>query len=249
MKSFYLTDTGRVRTHNEDSVTILKNASGEYLMVVCDGMGGHRKGEVASSMAIASLGTRFNKISSIGSKLDAVNWLNDSISEINKNILEYANNNPDSTGMGTTIVVALLTHDYLIFGNIGDSSGFVIKNGTMHKVTKDHTLVNLLVQAGNLTEEEAKFHPKKNVLMKALGAAEKCELDIFDVDMTIDGILLCSDGLTNMLTNEQIEKVLNDHELTIEEKVSKLIRKCNARGGTDNISVAYLMIKEGSPEQ
>ena len=82
--------------------------------------------------------------------------------------------------------------------------------------------------------------------MKALGAAEKCELDIFDVDMTIDGILLCSDGLTNMLTNDQIEKVLCENELGIEEKVSKLIRKCNARGGTDNISVAYLSINEGS---
>ncbi len=246
MKSFYLTDTGKVRTHNEDSVTILKNASGEHLMIVCDGMGGHRKGEVASSMAIAALGKRFNKISSIGSKLDAVNWLNDSISEINKNILEYADANPDSTGMGTTIVVALLTHDYLIFGNIGDSSGFVIKKGKLHKVTKDHTLVNLLVQAGNLTEEEAKFHPKKNVLMKALGAAEKCELDIFDVDMTIDGIFLCSDGLTNMLTFEQIEKVLDEDNIAIEEKVSKLIRKCNARGGTDNISIAYLIINEGS---
>ena len=147
MKSFYLTDTGKVRTHNEDSVTILKNASGEYLMIVCDGMGGHRKGEVASSMAITALGSRFNKISSIGSKLDAVNWLNDNVSEINKSILEYANSNPDSVGMGTTIVVALLTHDYLIFGNIGDSSGFVMKNGVLHKVTKDHTLVNLLVQA------------------------------------------------------------------------------------------------------
>lgn len=246
MKSFYLTDTGKVRTHNEDSVTILKNASGEHLMIVCDGMGGHRKGEVASSMAIAALGKRFNKISSIGSKLDAVNWLNDSISEINKNILEYADANTDSTGMGTTIVVALLTHDYLIFGNIGDSSGFVIKKGKLHKVTKDHTLVNLLVQAGNLTEEEAKFHPKKNVLMKALGAAEKCELDIFDVDMTIDGIFLCSDGLTNMLTFEQIEKVLDEDNIAIEEKVSKLIRKCNARGGTDNISIAYLIINEGS---
>lgn len=249
MKSFYLTDTGRVRTHNEDSVTILKNASGEYLMVVCDGMGGHRKGEVASSMAIAALGTRFNKISSIGSKLDAVNWLNDSINEINKSVLEYAEANPDSTGMGTTIVVALLTHDYLIFGNIGDSSGFVIKKGKLHKVTKDHTLVNLLVQAGNLTEEEAKFHPKKNVLMKALGAAEKCDIDIFDVDMTVDGILLCSDGLTNMLSNEQIGKVLEDEELAIEEKVSKLIRKCNARGGTDNISIAYLCINEGSKKE
>ena len=249
MKSFYLTDTGRVRTHNEDSVTILKNASGEHLLIVCDGMGGHRKGEVASSMAITALGARFNKISSIGSKLDAVNWLNDSISEINKNILEYAENNPDSTGMGTTIVVALLTHDYLIFGNIGDSSGFVIKKGKLHKVTRDHTLVNLLVQAGNLTEEEAKFHPKKNVLMKALGASEKCELDIFDVDMNVDGILLCSDGLTNMLSAEQIEKVLCDPELEIEEKISKLIRKCNARGGTDNISIAYLMMNEGSNEE
>ncbi len=249
MKSFYLTDTGRVRTHNEDSVTILKNANNEYLMVVCDGMGGHRKGEVASSMAIAALGTRFNKISSIGSKLDAVNWLNDSVNEINKSILEYAEANPDSTGMGTTLVVALLTKDYLIFGNIGDSSGFVMKNSHLHKVTKDHTLVNLLVQAGNLTEEEAKFHPKKNVLMKALGAAEKCEMDIFDVvefDTTIDAILLCSDGLTNMLTNDQIERVLNDQELEIEERVSKLIRKCNARGGTDNISIAYLIINEGS---
>ena len=246
MKSFYLTDTGKVRTHNEDSVTILKNASNEYLMIVCDGMGGHRKGEVASSMAITALGSRFNKISSIGSKLDAVNWLNDSVSEINKSILEYATNNPDSVGMGTTIVVALLTHDYLIFGNIGDSSGFVMKKGQLHKVTKDHTLVNLLVQAGNLTPEEAKFHPKRNVLMKALGAANTVELDIFDVDMTIDAILLCSDGLTNMLTNEQIEKVLNDSELEIAEKVSKLIRKCNARGGTDNISIAYLIINEGS---
>ncbi|MDE5540172.1 MAG: Stp1/IreP family PP2C-type Ser/Thr phosphatase [Bacilli bacterium] len=246
MKSFYLTDTGKVRTHNEDSVTILKNASNEYLMIVADGMGGHRKGEVASSMAIAALGTRFNKISSIGSELDAVNWLNDSVSEINKSILEYASNNPDSTGMGTTIVIALYTSNYLIFGNIGDSSGYVLKKGNLHKVTKDHTLVNLLVQAGNLTEEEAKFHPKKNVLMKALGAAEKCELDIFDVDTTIDGILLCSDGLTNMLSDDQIEKVLNDKELEIEEKISKLIRKCNARGGTDNISVAYLEIHEGS---
>ena len=82
--------------------------------------------------------------------------------------------------------------------------------------------------------------------MKALGAAEKCELDIFDVDMTVDGIFLCSDGLTNMLTFEQIEKVLDETEITIEEKVSKLIRKCNARGGTDNISIAYLEINEGS---
>lgn len=243
MQTFYLTDAGRVRSHNEDSVTILKNASDEYLIIVADGMGGHRKGEVASSMALAQLGKRFTEISSIGTKLDAVTWLNDNINEINKQIIKYASENIDSTGMGSTVVIALVTKDYLIFGNIGDSSGYVMKNQKIHKVTKDHTLVNLLVEAGDLTVEEAKYHPKKNVLMKALGAAEKCELDIFDVDNTCEAILLCSDGLTSMLTDEQIEKVLNDQELDIEEKVSKLIRKCNARGGTDNISIA-LLIKE-----
>lgn len=245
MKTFYLTDSGKVRDHNEDSVTILKNANNEYLLIVADGMGGHRAGEVASSMVVTNIGKRFSEMSSVGSKLDAINWMNDNISEINKSIIDYTKDHPDSLGMGTTTVLALLTNDFLIFGNIGDSSGFVIKNGKLHKVTKDHTLVNLLVAAGDLTEEEAKYHPKRNVLMKALGSSEKCELDIFDVDTNIDGILLSSDGLTNMLTKEQIEKVLNDDELEIEEKVIKLIRKSNARGGTDNISVAYLMRESG----
>ncbi len=241
METCYMTDSGKVRSHNEDSVTILKNESSEYLLVVADGMGGHRKGEVASSIVVSHLGRRFNDTPSMGTKLDAVNWLNDNINEINKEILEYGEENVDSKGLGTTVVVALLTKSYLIFGNIGDSSGFVLKNNKLHKVTHDHTLVNLLVDAGNLTEEEAKTHPKKNVLMKALGAADKVDLDVFDVvDMEFDAIMLCSDGLTNMLTEEQIEKVLIDPELETDEKVDKLIRKCNARGGNDNISIAYL---------
>ena len=245
MKSFYLTDTGKVRSHNEDSVTILKNVSGEYLLIVADGMGGHRAGEIASSMVVTHMGKRFSEISTLGTKSDAINWLNDNISEINSNIIKYSEEHEESKGMGTTVVLALLTKDYLIFGNIGDSSGFAIKNGKLHKVTHDHTLVNLLVEAGDLTPEEAKYHPKKNVLMKALGSNEKTELDIFDVDMSAEGILICSDGLTNMLTEEQIEKVINDPELEIDEKVIKLIRKCNARGGTDNISVAYLVRESG----
>lgn len=245
MKASYLTDSGRVRSHNEDSVTILKNENGEYLLIVADGMGGHRKGEVASSIVVSRLGKRFNETVTIGTKLDAVNWLNDNINEINKEIITYGEENEDSKGLGTTVVVALLTNSYLIFGNIGDSSGYVMKNKKIHKVTKDHTLVNLLVAAGNISIDEAKNHPQKNVLMKALGASEKAEMDIFDVDINCDAIFLCSDGLTNMLTDDQIEKVLNDEELEIDEKVEKLIRKCNARGGTDNISVAYLEKESG----
>lgn len=239
MKTYYLTDTGRVRSHNEDSVTIVKNASDEYLLIVADGMGGHRAGEVASSLAVTHLGKRFSSISSIGDKIDAVNWLNDNVSEINEAIIDYAKNHTDSTGLGTTLVLALYTKEYLIFGNIGDSSGFVLKNGKLYKVTKDHTLVNLLVEAGNLTEEEAINHPKKNILMKALGSFEKVDMDIFEVENTVDGIFLCSDGVTNMLSKESIENVLNS-DLKIEEKVSKLVKKCNARGGNDNISIAYM---------
>ena len=240
MKSFYLTDSGRVRSHNEDSVTIVKNGSGEHLMMVADGMGGHRAGEIASSMVVTHLGSRFASINTIGTKVDAINWLNENINTINTNIIKYTEDNPESTGMGTTIVLALLTNDFLIFGNIGDSSGFVFKNKKLHKITKDHTLVNLLVEAGEIKEEEAINHPKKNVLMKALGTEGKQTLDIFEVSNDVDAIMLCSDGLTNMLTVEQIEKVLNEDNLKIEDKLIKIIKKCNARGGTDNISIAYL---------
>ena len=241
MKSFYLTDTGRVRSHNEDSVTIVKNASGEHLMIVADGMGGHRAGEIASSMVVTQIGTRFSNLSTIGSKMDAVKWLKENVDEVNASILKYGEEHPESMGLGTTVVMSLLTKDFLIFVNIGDSSGYVLKNKVLHKITKEHTLVNFLVETGELTPEEAINHPKKNVLMKALGASEKQELDIFDVDPNVDAILLVTDGLTNMLTMDQVEKVLNDEELKYEDKLIKLIRKCNARGGTDNISIAYLV--------
>lgn len=215
------------------------------MLIVADGMGGHRAGEIASGIAVEHLSERFKALSSIGSKLDAINWLDENVAIINAEIIKYANSNPECMGMGTTLVVAILTDDFLIFGNIGDSSGFVMKNRKLHKVTKDHTFVNVLVESGELTEEEAQNHPKKNVLMRALGASDKQELDKFAVETDVDAIVLCSDGLTNMLSVEQIESVLNDEELDIETKLKKLVRKCNSRGGTDNISVAYL-VKESN---
>ena len=244
MKAFYLTDPGKVRDHNEDSVTILSNDNGEYILAVADGMGGHKAGEVASSIATTHLEARFVSLDTLGTKEEAIEWLREVTKEINDKIFAYTFQNPDSKGMGTTLVVAIRTRDYVLFGNIGDSSGFVYKNGKLVKVTKDHTLVNLLVSTGELTEEEAKYHPRKNVLMRALGANNPIEIDRFDVDISVRGILLCSDGLTNMLTFEQIEKVLNSKD-NIEEKIIKLIRKSNSRGGTDNISIAYLVSEDG----
>lgn len=244
MQTFYLTDPGKVRTHNEDNVIILNNNNNEFLLAVADGMGGHKAGEVASAIAIDHLHDEFDKLETFGTKENAIDWLRNIVVEINNKIFDYTSKNPDSKGMGTTLVVAIKTNDYILYGNIGDSSGYVMKNEKLHKVTKDHTLVNLLVSTGELTEEEAKYHPRKNVLMRALGANDPIEIDIFDVDTSVKSLFLCSDGLTNMLTDEQIEKILNSN-LSIEEAVVKLIRKSNSRGGTDNISIAYLKKESG----
>ena len=244
MKTFCLTDSGKVRDHNEDSVLIINKKSGDVLLAIADGMGGHSAGEVASNIAISYLGNHFQESFEHKEKLEAASWLRDSVDEINRLIFEHEKTHPESRGMGTTLVIAVKTDDYILYGNIGDSSGYVMKNGLLHKITKDHTLVNLLVSTGELTPEQAKFHPRKNLLTRALGANDPIEIDIFDVDTNVSGLFLCSDGLTNMVADDQIEKVLNNKS-SIEEQVEKLIKKSNMRGGTDNISIAYLKKESG----
>lgn len=242
MEFFSITDPGKVRERNEDCVAICENGTREKMLIVADGMGGHKNGEVASHLALDHICDRFKNISSVGNKEDAINWIQTTVSEANVEIFKYVTKHPESQGMGTTIVLAILTPSFLLIGNIGDSSGYVYKNKKLHKITVDHTLVNLLVKSGELTEEDAKNHPKKNVLMKALGSSTNVEMDIFNVEPTVDGIFLCSDGLTNMLDDSQIVKVLNE-DTNVKEKLEKLVFKANNRGGNDNISIAYI-IKE-----
>ena len=244
MQTFYFTDPGKVRSHNEDSVTIVSNDKKEFVLAIADGMGGHKAGEVASSIAIEHIINSFEALESIGSKENAIEWLRQIVKEINDQIFEYAKKNPESKGLGTTLVIAIKTEDYILYGNIGDSSGYVIKNEILHKVTKDHTYVGMLINSGKLSEENAKNHPGKNLLTRALGANDPIEIDIFDIDTSVKGLFLCSDGLTNMLTVEQIEKILNSN-ISIEEAVVKLIKKANSRGGTDNIPIAYLKKESG----
>ena len=243
MNYYYITDPGKVRERNEDSVAIVENGTKEKLLIVADGMGGHKDGEIASHIALDLIVNRFENISSVGNKEDAINWIQSTVSEANVEIFKYVKDHPESEGMGTTIVMAILTPSFLLIGNIGDSSGYIFKNNKLHKITVDHTLVNLLVKSGELTEEEAKNHPKKNVLMKALGSSTNVDMDIFNVELNIDGIFLCSDGLTNMLDDSQIAKVLSENN-DIKSKLEKLVFKANNRGGNDNISIAYLVKEE-----
>ncbi len=240
MEYFSITDPGKVRDHNEDNVIICENKSNEVLMAIADGMGGHKAGEVASLIAVTHLGQKFSELTTIGSYDDTVAWIKETVCEINAKIYQHTLENPQSQGMGTTLVLSILTDDYLVFGNIGDSSGYIIRNGRLQKITQDHTLVSLLISTGELTDAEARHHPRKNVLMKALGSMTNIDMDIFHVENEIEGIFLCSDGLTNMLDEEQINKVLNE-DTSLEDKLHKLILKSNNRGGTDNVSAAYLV--------
>ena len=244
MQTFYFTDPGKVRSHNEDSVIIINNDHNEFILAVADGMGGHKAGEIASAIATEHIKESFYSLETLGTKEEAIDWMRLIVKEINDKIFEYADKNPESKGLGTTLVIALKTNDYILYGNIGDSSGYVIKNDTLHKVTKDHTYVSMLLNNGRLTEETAKNHPGKNLLTRALGANNPIEIDIFDIDTSVKGLFLCSDGLTSMLTDEQIEKTLCSN-LPIEEVVVKLIKKANLRGGNDNISIAYLKKESG----
>jgi len=242
METFYMTDKGKVRELNEDSLTVLKNDFNQVLLAVADGMGGHNSGEVASFIAINHLENEFSKIEKFESKEDVVVFIRRMATEINDKIFKHAEENIESKGMGTTLVLAIYSKEFLLFGNIGDSCGMVIKDDKLFKVTKEHTLINLLISTGKLSEENASNHPKKNIVMKALGAMNPAEIDVFDVDNKVEGILLCSDGLTSMLSSTQIEKTLN-LDLDIKERIKRLITKCNNRGGNDNISIAYLINK------
>ena len=230
MQTFYLTDTGKVRDHNEDSVIILENNSNEYILAVADGMGGHKAGEVASAIAINHLTEEFYRLETIGTKENAIDWLRNIVTEINNKIFEYTRENPDSKGMGTTFVCAIKTPNYLLYGNIGDSSGYVIKNKKLHKVTKDHTLVNLLVSTGELTEEEAKYHPRRNVLMRALGANNPIDIDIFDV-YTGSNVLDNEKSIAFKLTFSDPTRTLSDEEvMVIFNKIIKDVEdNCNAK--------------------
>ena len=240
----YLTDPGKVRDHNEDSVTALKNASGEILMAVADGMGGHKDGEVASSIAVNHIGKRFLGASSVGNKQDAMAFLKDIVSEANVLIYKYTKEHPESNGMGTTLVVAIIFEQEFLLAHIGDSRGYILEKGNLTRVTEDHSLVNELIKEGELSPEEAEHHPKKNIITRSLGISENSELDEEFFQITKNSILmLCTDGLTNMVEDMKLERLLNISE-SLPDKCQRLVDEANRAGGNDNISVLLVSFDE-----
>ncbi|MFG6148964.1 Stp1/IreP family PP2C-type Ser/Thr phosphatase [Halobacillus sp. B23F22_1] len=240
MRGSFLSDQGKVRNHNEDAGGVFHHENGQLLAVVADGMGGHRAGDVASQLAVSALHKKWEKTEHIQHPEDAEYWMLDAIFEVNRKILSHSEEHEECRGMGTTVVVALCSEQFTTIGHIGDSRVYLANIDGFKRVTEDHSLVNELVRSGQISEEQAETHPRKNVLLKALGTDENISPDIMTLEFEKDDrLLLCSDGLTNKVYETELSK-LAEFNGEWEEFCQSFIDLANERGGEDNITLAVV---------
>jgi PPM family protein phosphatase len=228
-----VTDPGRTRRHNEDAYVIEPP-----LFAIADGMGGAQAGEVASRLATAAL------------KESAANGggeqrIADLIQEANRRVYDRSSSDPNTSGMGTTITVALVENDHVSFGHVGDSRAYLIRDARMEQLTEDHSLVNELLKTGKLSPEEAETHPQRSVITRALGTDPDVDVDTFSVRAESgDLFLLCSDGLTDMVSEESILDVVERNRADIDRALRALVTAANRGGGQDNITVVAFEIAD-----
>lgn len=239
MQIEFQTSVGRKRKNNQDTVGVYKNKKNITLAIVADGMGGHQAGDTASYLAVTGLGEVWEE-TMLTQKDDVCDWLVDHIQEENARIFDQGSTNPETFGMGTTIVSTVILEDELILAHVGDSRAYIVRDKEIKQLTDDHSLVNELIKTGEISAEMAQNHPKKNILVRSIGVPGEVEVDISLISFKPqDMILLCSDGLTNMLTDDEIKEVMLTDSL-LKNRVEKLIELANIAGGTDNITVLII---------
>lgn len=237
MKTFSLTDIGRKREVNQDYVYVTDKPVGHIpnLFVVADGMGGHKAGDFASKYAVQVLEEHIRNNSGMGPEL----IITEAVQEANRKIVEKARENTEMEGMGTTLVVGTIIEHTLYFANVGDSRLYLIRD-EIKQLSKDHSLVEEMVRLGGLNEEEAKHHPDKNIITRAIGAKDDVEVDFFEYRLQKgDVILMCTDGLTNMVDDDEIFRIIKGGR-DIVETAMQLVEKANENGGKDNIGIVLV---------
>ncbi len=237
MQSFSMTDIGRKRQLNQDYVFASDEGVGKLnnLFIVADGMGGHNAGDFASKYTVETVVREIK--GSVETKTFRI--IGKAVRIANELIRERAKEDINLYGMGTTIVIASIENHQLQIANVGDSRLYVI-NDEIRQITRDHSLVEEMVRMGGMTPETARNHPDKNIITRAVGARDSVEVDFFTEDLNRgDIVLMCSDGLTNMLRDEEIKQIVNG-EGTLEERAKALILKANENGGKDNIAVILI---------
>ncbi|MGZ5312763.1 MAG: Stp1/IreP family PP2C-type Ser/Thr phosphatase, partial [Solirubrobacterales bacterium] len=230
------TDTGRQRNANEDSYF-----ARAPIFAVADGMGGAQAGEVASSIAARAFEKNLDESKSAERQLKEI------AQQANTEIHELAEKDSSRAGMGTTLTTALLRGDEVSIAHVGDSRAYVFRDGELKQLTKDHSLVEELRRQGRLTDEEAEEHPQRSIITRALGPEDKVKIDTLSFAARNDDVfLLCSDGLTTMVGEEQIGEILADAK-SLKSAVTKLIEAANSAGGRDNITAVAFRLEEGEP--
>jgi protein phosphatase len=238
MKSFSITDVGEKRQINQDYIFCEENTIGGLpnLFIVADGMGGHNAGDYASRFCVEvfteQIRTKQNK-TPIGMIAEALQYTNDLL-------LEEARENHGLQGMGTTFVAATIIDSVMYVANIGDSRLYVIGDG-IKQITEDHSLVEEMVKTGELDRKDMRFHPNKNIITRALGANTNVVPDYFEINLEMDDtVLICSDGLTNMLDDQEIMKIVKQNPEDLEQAAKTLVERANENGGKDNISIVIV---------
>ena len=238
MKFYAITDIGRKRELNEDYIYTSGQPIGALpnLFIVADGMGGHKAGDYASMHTV----DRFVEvIRELGEEHGVQDAINEAVTAANAYIYQRSRENSNLSGMGTTLVLASCIGNEAIVANIGDSRLYLV-NDAMTQITRDHSLVEEMVTLGGIDREMARNHPDKNIITRAVGVKEKVAADFFEVDLTKgDKLLLCSDGLTNMLRDEEIYQIIQDHK-ELEQAAKALVDAANENGGRDNIAVVLV---------
>jgi protein phosphatase len=229
-------DTGRKRRHNEDSYVVQPP-----LFAVADGMGGAQAGEVASKLAAGALEETDPGALSGPDKLVQL------IQEANRRVFERASSDPSTSGMGTTMTVALVEGNGVTIGHVGDSRAYMVRDGKLEQITEDHSLVNELLKSGKLSREEADIHPQRSVITRAVGTDPDVDVDAFVVDVQAGDIfLLCSDGLTDMVGDDDILDTVERHRDDLDRATKALVSAANRGGGEDNITViAFTIAADG----
>ena len=232
------THPGRKRRHNEDAYVCEPP-----LFAIADGMGGARAGEVASGLAAAAL--QEDEVNGTGAERVVA-----LIQKANRSVYERSSSDADVAGMGTTMTVALVENDGVTFGHVGDSRAYVLREGGLEQLTDDHSLVAELVRGGKLTAEEAEHHPQRSVITRALGTDPDIDVDTFTVEgHDGDVFVLCSDGLTDMVADEEIGAVLAERRASLEDATNELVRVANRAGGQDNITIVAFELTDEPEEQ
>ncbi|WP_410511597.1 Stp1/IreP family PP2C-type Ser/Thr phosphatase [Paenibacillus sp. BR2-3] len=245
IRTVHASDIGRVRSVNEDSVWIGATRHGYTLGIIADGMGGHLAGDIASRLALNFIRRKLEGLQPDISDEGLGKALSDAILEANDTVYKEASSDEKYHNMGTTVVAVLLNGPAGYIGHIGDSRAYKVKDGTALQLTEDHTLVNELFKNGQISQEELENHPRRNVLTRALGTDAQISVDLAPITLNPgEVLLLCSDGLSNFVSTENLGKVAGIQEISLEERADRLLQLALLAGGGDNISVAMLEHQE-----